>query len=72
MNLLTIILLCLFSTLFFFLGKGIVDPATKQNIQKDMMLERFQEEHPGFDFRDANINGSVPDPRTFMGGVGYS
>lgn len=52
-------------------GKGIVDPFTKQNIQKDMMIERFQEEHPGFDFRGADFNGTVPDPRTFMGGIGY-
>ena len=49
-----------------------VDPFTKENIQKEMMLERFQEENPGFDFRDAKFNGSVPDPRTFMGGVGYN
>jgi hypothetical protein len=35
------------------------------------MLERFQEENPGFDFRDATFNGEVPNPRTFMGGVGY-
>jgi hypothetical protein len=48
-----------------------VDPVTKQEIQKEMMLERFQEEHPGFDFRGAEFNGVVPDPRTFMGGVSY-
>ena len=48
-----------------------VDPFTKQSIQKEMMLERFQEENPGFDFRDAKFNGSIPDPRTFMGGIGY-
>lgn len=48
-----------------------VDPVTKTEIQRDMMLERFQEEHPGFDFRDATFNGAVPDPRTFMGGVSY-
>jgi hypothetical protein len=33
------------------------------------MLERFQEEHPGFDFSDAEFNGQVPEARTFMGGV---
>lgn len=48
-----------------------VDPFTRQDIQKEMMLERFQEENPGFDFRDAEFNGNVPDPRTFMGGVSY-
>ena len=47
-----------------------IDPHTKQEMQRTMMLERFQEENPGFDFRDATFNGEVPDPRTFMGGVG--
>lgn len=50
---------------------AVVDPLTKQEIQKEMMLERFQEEQPGFDFRGAEFNGIVPDPRTFMGGVNY-
>ena len=49
-----------------------IDPLTKQEMQRTMMLERFQEENPGFDFRDAKFNGEVPDPRTFMGGVGYN
>ena len=50
-------------------GQAVVDAFTKQEIQKDLMLERFQEENPGFDFRDADFSGSVPDPRTFMGGA---
>ncbi|KAL3801063.1 hypothetical protein HJC23_002356 [Cyclotella cryptica] len=49
-----------------------VDPFVKQEMQRTLMLERFQEENPGFDFRDASFNGEVPDPRTFMGGVGYN
>jgi len=48
------------------------DPITKQSMQRTLMLERFQEENPGFDFRDATFNGEVPDPRKFMGGVGYN
>jgi hypothetical protein len=52
--------------------KESVDPFVKQEMQRTMMLERFQEENPGFDFRDASFNGEVPDPRTFMGGVGYN
>ena len=48
-----------------------VDPMTKQQIQKDLLLERFQEENPGMDFRGASFNGEVPDPRSFMGGVKY-
>ena len=48
-----------------------INPMVKQEMQRSMMLERFQEENPGFDFRDAEFNGEVPDPRSFMGGVGY-
>ena len=48
----------------------MVDSATKVEMQKELMLERFQEENPGFDFRGAQFNGSVPDPRSFMGGIG--
>lgn len=36
------------------------------------MLERFQEEHPGFDFSDADFNGKVPEAREFMGGIKYN
>ena len=52
--------------------RGKVDPFTRQEIQREMMLERFQEENPGFDFRSAEFNGQVPDPRAFMGGVKYT
>lgn len=48
-----------------------VDPYTQSEVQKSLMLERFQEENPGFDFSGASFNGQVPDPKTFMGGVGY-
>eukprot|EP00591_Stephanopyxis_turris_P003976 CAMPEP_0195507992 /NCGR_PEP_ID=MMETSP0794_2-20130614/1315_1 /TAXON_ID=515487 /ORGANISM="Stephanopyxis turris, Strain CCMP 815" /LENGTH=233 /DNA_ID=CAMNT_0040634833 /DNA_START=25 /DNA_END=726 /DNA_ORIENTATION=+ len=51
---------------------GVVDPMTKQEIRKELMLERFQEENPGFDFRGAEFNGMVPDARTFMGGVKHT
>ncbi|KAG7366291.1 HSP20-like chaperone [Nitzschia inconspicua] len=44
----------------------------KEQVKKDLMLQRFQEENPGFDFRGAEFNGSVPDPRNFMGGVKYN
>ena len=49
-----------------------IDPITKQSMQRTLMLERFQEENPGFDFRDATFNGEVPDPRKFMGGVSHN
>ena len=30
------------------------------------MLERFQQEHPGFDFSGAQLSGPAPDPRTVV------
>ena len=43
----------------------------QQEVQKNILLERFQEENPGFDFSQAQMNGQVPDATKFMGGVGY-
>ena len=48
-----------------------MDQFTRENEKKKMMLERFQEEHPGFDFSGAEFNGNVPDATEFMGGVKY-
>ena len=48
-----------------------MDPVTQTEVQKNILLERFQEENPGFDFSQATMNGNVPDPREFMGGVSY-
>eukprot|EP00937_MAST-01D_sp_MAST-1D-sp2_P003617 g3617.t1 len=53
-------------------GHAQMDPFTKGEVQKKMMLERFQEENPGFDFSGAEFSGSAPDPRRFMGGVKYT
>uniref|UniRef100_K3WHJ6 CS domain-containing protein n=1 Tax=Globisporangium ultimum (strain ATCC 200006 / CBS 805.95 / DAOM BR144) TaxID=431595 RepID=K3WHJ6_GLOUD len=55
-----------------FVGHGELDPMAQEATKRQMMLERFQEENPGFDFSGAEFNGSAPDPRTFMGGVKYS
>jgi hypothetical protein len=53
-------------------NSGVLDPISLQEVQKSLLLERWQEENPGMDFRDATFNGgSVPDPRTYMGGIGY-
>ncbi len=49
----------------------MIDPVMKERMTQALMLERFGEENPGFDFRDAEFNGQVPDPRTFMGGIKY-
>lgn len=46
-----------------------LDPVTAQSDQQRLLLERFQAEHPGFDFSGATFNGQAPNPRTFMGGV---
>lgn len=43
-----------------------IDVAKQQADKKRLMLERFQQEHPGFDFSGANFTGDIPDPRTFM------
>ena len=48
---------------------SVVDPNTKEEMRKQMMLDRFQEEHPGFDFSGAEFNGMVPEARDFLGGV---
>ena len=50
---------------------GHVDPMTKEKMKEKLMLERFQEENPGFDFRDAKFNGQAPDPRKFLGGISH-
>ena len=55
-----------------FKGQEKINPLQREEVQKKMLLERFQEEHHGFDFSDAEINGNVPDPKTFMGGLKYS
>eukprot|EP01114_Cavostelium_apophysatum_P008168 TRINITY_DN2048_c0_g1_i1.p1 TRINITY_DN2048_c0_g1~~TRINITY_DN2048_c0_g1_i1.p1 ORF type:complete len:155 (-),score=20.10 TRINITY_DN2048_c0_g1_i1:42-506(-) len=52
-----------------FKGHEQLDPLSQEELKKTMMLERFQEENPGFDFSGANFSGSAPDARTFMGGI---
>ena len=49
---------------------GAVDPMTKEAMKQQLTRERFQEECPGFDFRNAEFSGEAPDPRKFMGGIG--
>jgi hypothetical protein len=48
-----------------------LNPLQHEQVQQVLLLERWQEEHRGMDFRDATFNGSVPDPRTYMGGISY-
>ena len=49
---------------------GAANAALQEEMKQQLLLERFQEEHPGMDFRGAQVNGAAPDPRTFMGGLG--
>lgn len=49
-----------------------MNPMQQETTKQNMMLERFQEENPGFDFSNAAFSGAAPDPRTFMGGVKYT
>ena len=53
-------------------GGEHLDLMSKEEAKKKILLERFQEEHPGFDFSNAEFNGAVPDARTFLGGVSRS
>ena len=53
-----------------FAGHGRLDAAEEAATHKRLLLERFGEEHAGFDFSGADISGTVPDPRSFMGGPG--
>ena len=50
-------------------GGAEVDALTQEEVKKQLMKERFQEEHPGFDFSGADFNGEVPAARDFMGGI---
>ncbi len=53
-------------------GHQQLDPLSEMEAKKKILLERFQQENPGFDFSGAEVNGTVPNPREFMGGVKYS
>ena len=55
-----------------FSGHGALDAVAAEDVKKRMLLERFGEEHPGFDFSGADVSGTVPDPRTFLGGISRS
>lgn len=54
-----------------FMGHGSLNEMQIEEARKKMLKERFQEEHGGFDFSDANISGNVPDPKNFLGGLKY-
>ena len=46
---------------------GDVNVSDLESARREMLLQRFQEEHPGFDFSDAQVSGAAPeDPMNFM------
>jgi len=48
------------------LSEHVLDPMLLQDMEKKMMLEKFQSENPGFDFSQAEFSGSVPSNPDFM------
>lgn len=50
-------------------GHGELGEVDKQQVQQKILLERFQREHPGFDFSQATFSGAAPNARTFMDGI---
>jgi hypothetical protein len=48
-------------------GEETPDAVTLDKMNKQMMLEKFQNENPAFDFSGAEFNGALPaDPKNFM------
>jgi hypothetical protein len=48
------------------LGGPVLNPLVKEQLDKKMMLEKFQSEHAGFDFSGAEFTGNLPaDPASF-------
>jgi hypothetical protein len=43
-----------------------LDYSHQESDRKRLLLERFQAEHSGFDFSNAEFSGTVPDPQTFL------
>jgi CS domain len=49
-----------------------LDPIQLEQIRSTLLKERLAEEYGSeFDFSGAEFNGSVPDPRSYMGGIHY-
>lgn len=55
-----------------FKGHESLNAAELESVKKKITLERFQQEHPGFDFSGAEFSGAAPDPREFLGGIKYN
>ena len=47
-------------------GHDAADIMSHEADRKRLLLERFQAEHPGFDFSSASMDGHVPDASTFL------
>ncbi|KAH9253703.1 hypothetical protein BASA81_008321 [Batrachochytrium salamandrivorans] len=56
-----------------FVGHSELNAQEQEQVKRSVTLERFQQEHPGFDFSQAEFSGNAPsNPREFMGGVSYN
>jgi len=53
-------------------GQGQLNAFQVQQEQQKLLLQRFQMEHPGFDFSNAEFSGDAPDPRAFLGGIDHT
>lgn len=51
-----------------FVGHATLTSVEQEQATQQIMLERFQREHPGFDFSQATFTGQTPDPKNFLGG----
>ena len=49
-----------------FAGHAQINSMQKDKIAQQLVRERFMNEHPAFDFSQAEFQGSAPNPRTFM------
>ena len=48
-------------------GEYEIDPLKMEDMNKKMLLEKFQDQYEGFDFSDAQFNGNFQgDPKTFF------
>jgi hypothetical protein len=49
---------------------GCLDPIEEEEARKAILLERFSQENPDFDFSQARFEGTgIPDARSFMRGL---
>jgi hypothetical protein len=53
-------------------GHGQLNAVEMEKVKQDLLLQRFQREHAGFDFSGAKFSGAAPDATAFLGGVDHN